>query len=349
MKRPWIRYTVITLSAGLVLSLAAVYLVAVGTWNDVGRVTIQRPPSGTSTGGLGAPDGSAAAPQVPASDDGLDVFLLVGSDSRSNLEDTSAFGEFEGQRADVVMVLARARSTGTVGLLSLPRDLWVESPCSGGEIRLNAAIEGCDSLSGPTLLTLTVERLIGLSVDHVAIVDIAGFLEVVDIVGGYEVCVDRPVRDDRAGLDLPAGCTMADGLQTLAWLRSRHTQELTESGWRSLPGVNDLMRNERQREFLIEMMMRLGDFGSPQEVSAMASALAPWITVDADLSLLNAVGLAWTLRGLQSGSITELTVPVRDEITASGAQVLVPAVDVQALVAEFLAPELASGDAALVG
>ena len=40
----------------------------------------------------------------------------------------------------------------------------------------------------------------------------------------------------RARLALPAGCTQATGAQTLAWLRSRNTQELTAEGWRAHAG-----------------------------------------------------------------------------------------------------------------
>jgi LCP family protein required for cell wall assembly len=191
-------------------------------------------------------------------------------------------------------------------------------------------------MNGPTLLLTSVEDLIGEPVDHYAMVDLAGFQEVVDRVGGYEICLERPVRDLRADLDLPAGCTLADGAETLAWLRSRHTQELTDNGWRTLPGVNDLMRNQRQRDFLIEMMGRLSDFSSPGALTSAAGALAPYVTVDDQLSLTDAVSLAWIMRGLGLGQITQLEVPVVDHVTDDGSAVLLPATPVEDLVAGFL-------------
>jgi anionic cell wall polymer biosynthesis LytR-Cps2A-Psr (LCP) family protein len=127
-------------------------------------------------------------------------------------------------------------------------------------------------------------------------------------------------------------------------LRSRHTQELTDDGWRAMPGVNDLVRNERQRAFLIDIMVRMADVSSPQDMAQAAQAVAPYVTVDADLSLVDAVNLALTMRGLSSGSVTELSVPVYDETTAGGAAVLRASTPVDEIVAEFLSTTAAERD-----
>lgn len=318
--------------------IGAGVLFAASTWGDVNRVTIDRPDTEGSSGAV-AQEEEPSSDLEPTEDDGprdpgLQAFLLVGSDSRIDLQDTDGFGDFEGNRADVVMVLFKDASN--TGLLSLPRDLLVDNPCLAGEERLGELLEGCPGVNGPTLLTLAVEELIGTSIDHFALIDLAGFQAAVDVVGGYEICLQRPVRDQRANLQLPEGCTQADGEDTLAWLRSRHTQELTSNGWRTMPGVNDLMRNERQRAFLIDMMHRIADFGSPQAMMQAAQAVAPFVTVDSNLSLLDAADIAWTMRGLGSGSVTELAVPVYDDTTPGGAAVLRPSTPVEEIVAEFL-------------
>lgn len=326
--------------AVLVLLLAgAGVLFAMSTWGDVNRVTIDRPDSDSSSGPVAEDNetdsgGDPEDDQFEPVDPGLRLFLLVGSDSRVDLEDTEGFGDFEGNRADVVMVLIK--DGPNTGLLSIPRDLMVEDPCLGGEERIGEMLEGCPGVNGPTLLTLAVEELMGESIDHFALVDLAGFQAAVDAVGGYEICVERPVRDQRANLELPAGCTFADGEQTLAWLRSRRTQELTADGWRTMPGVNDLVRNERQRQFLIDIMVRMADVTSPQDMAQAAQAVAPYVTVDDDLSLVSAVNLALTMRGLSSGAITELEIPVYDDTTAGGAAVLRASEPVDEIVAEFL-------------
>ena len=318
---------------------------ALSTWGALDRVAIDRPEV-QGTGGAVASDEQAGSGESDAdaeADDfsGPRVVLLVGSDSREDLEDLEDFGAFEGRRADVVMVFLK--SGGRIGLLSLPRDLAVESLCDGVETRLNMMLEGCDEMNGATLLTLVVEELINETVDHFAMVDLAGFQEAVDAVGGYEICVTSPVRDLLSGLDLPSGCTLADGEQTLAWLRSRHTLELTEDGWRPLAGMNDLVRNERQRKFLIDLTGRLSDFSSPQDIAATASAVAPYVTVDSDLSLVSAVDFAWALRGLESGAVVELEVPVYDDFTRQGAAILRTSEPIDEIVAEFLGSGTAEG------
>jgi LCP family protein required for cell wall assembly len=325
---------------------------AISTWGEVNRVTIDRPEqaSPAPVAAPASPDGGegdsehddGSGPAVVSPSEGLDVLLLVGSDSRDELESLDGFGAFGGNRADVVMVLLRTESEAAV--MSIPRDLLVEDLCGGGEAKINRMLEGCgDDMNGPTLLTLVVEELIGQPVDHFALVDLAGFQEAVDAIGGYEICVENPVRDKKSNLELPAGCTLASGDQTLAWLRSRGTQELIDNGWRTIPGMSDLVRNERQRKFLLDMMSQLGDFSSPQAIAATAQAVAPYLTVDSELTLASAVNLAWTMRGLATGAISELEIPVYDHITEHGAFVLLPSIPVDQIVAGFVTPETAQG------
>ncbi len=321
---------------------------ALSTWGDVKRVSIDREAIDANVGpspdsGQGNQASSDAGPLAASvGGDGLSVTLLVGSDSRADLTSTEGFGDFQGNRADVVMVLIKPQDGTHALLLSLPRDLLVDDVCSDAEHRLNDALEGCgDTMNGPTALTQTVENVIGQTIDHFALVDLAGFQEAVDAIGGYEICLDKAVRDQKADLDLPKGCTHATGAQALAWLRSRHTQELTDNGWRTIPGVSDLTRNERQRKFLLDMMGRMSNLGSPADMADIARVIAPYVTVDSDLTLFDAVDLAWSMRGLGRGTVDQLTIPVSDATTSAGAAVLVAQVDIADLVASALAPETA--------
>lgn len=329
------------IAVGLLLLIGggfAAYLIS-SAWGEVQRVEIDRSLRPTASGSDEEPDSvSSDEPdqQTPIElDEGRQVFLLVGSDSREALEDIEGFGEFGGSRADVVMVLFK--DGPDTALLSLPRDLLVTDACRGSEAKLSGMLEGCDDMNGPTSLLLTVEDTINHPIDHFALVDLAGFQEAVDALGGYEICVENPVRDEKADLELPAGCTDANGEQTLAWMRSRMTQELTDSGWRIIPGMNDLARNERQRSFMIDMMRRMGDITSPQDMAAAGQVVAPFITIDSELSFISAVNLALTLRGLGLDDVVELSVPVVDYTTAAGASALLPSTPVSDIVAEYLA------------
>lgn len=325
-------------------ALLGVGVFALWTWRSIGRVDIERPEvveAAQDPGAEPSPDHTAVPefrlPPLPSATDGVDTFLLIGSDSRENLEDLEGFGEFEGARADVLLLLIRPRDEGNAAIVSLPRDLWVSTPC--GQERINEALEGCEGMNGESTLLVTIESLTGLGVDHLGLVDLAGFQEVVDDLGGYEICLDKPVRDELAALELPAGCQMADGADTLAWLRSRNTQVLNADGqWVLMSGVSDLTRNERQREFLVEMLGRLGDFTDPQDALSMARTIAPHVTVDSGLGLTQAVSLAWTMRGLGT-SLEEIEIPVADYTTEDGADVLVPADDIARIIAEVVAVE----------
>ncbi len=324
--------TAFLLFSGVVLAFAF------STWSEVNRVTIDRATPGV--GAQGSDDseegveGEEKEP-APGSTEGVGIVLLGGLDSRDQLDDLTGFGDFPGERADVIMVLIRTRSATAV--MSLPRDLLAEDPCTGRQQRINTLIADCGAvLNGPSRLLQAVERLIGERVDHYAMVDLAGFQQVVEVIGGYEICLDLPVRDQRAHLELPAGCSLAGGEETLAWLRSRHTQELTASGWRTMPGMNDLTRNQRQRRFVIDVLARLSYVSSPQALSRTARAIAPHVTVDDQLTITEAVNLVWALRGLDRGAFTELEVPVTDHVTEEGAAVLVATTPIDGIVAGFL-------------
>jgi len=259
--------------------------------------------------------------------EGQQAFLVIGSDYRPQRGTSS--------RADVILlVILPADSTDPV-MVSIPRDLYLPNPCTGGLTRINATLNGCgEAATGPELLTVAVEDFTGVQIDHFALFDFEGFKAIIDRVGGVEICVDHPVSDSKTDppLDLPAGCTVADGPMTLSWVRSRHTRELVDGVWRPMEGVNDLARNLRQQELLLEALGRLNSFGSVAEFGALVEDLAGAFTIDDGLSLGNAVNLAWGLRDIDVGSIRRPTIPVADYVTSAGAQVLLP----QASFAEVL-------------
>jgi len=338
------RWVLFVLAIGLFGVMGWFAASAFRAWNDVGRfdrdrlesVAAEEPNENPSPDDTAVPE--FRLPPIPSAKDGIDTFLMVGTDSRDALDDLEGFGDFEGARADVLLLLIRPRNNqSNAAIVSLPRDLWVATPC--GQMRINDTLQGCQDMNGESTLLATVESLTGLGVDHVAIVDMAGFQEVVDRLGGYETCVENPVRDSKAKLDLPAGCHLADGADTLAWLRSRNTQEQLEDGrWVRMDGVNDLTRNERQRQFLVDMLGRLGNFRDPSEALETAEAIAPFVTVDNELGLTQAVSLAWSMRGLDD-DLTEIDIPVQDYQTQAGAQVLIAAVDIESVIADVIAVE----------
>ncbi|MEV0086378.1 LCP family protein [Saccharopolyspora sp. NPDC050642] len=165
-------------------------------------------------------------------------WLLVGSDSREGLDDAQreelSAGDAGGQRTDSVMLVHIPGGGGQPALISLPRDSYVEIP-GHGKTKLNAAF----SFGGPQLLAETVEKATGVHIDHYAEIGFGGFSDLVNAVGGVDICLDKPMDDEMANAHLPAGCQELDGPQALAFVRARY----------SLKG-GDLERAENQRKLL---------------------------------------------------------------------------------------------------
>ena len=325
-------------------ALAVIAVVAVGyglaaagslatAWGSVDRVSIDEMPVGKDdvSAMAGSPDdeGSAAlrASKVPPT-----VVALVGTDSRSGLDDLGDFGNFETANADVILLAVRTGEEWT--LLSIPRDLYVDDLCDGGLHKIGEAYQGCEDISGLSMVVAELERATGLDIAHAAAVDLAGFQQVVDILGGYELCSDVPLRDSKSGLDIGAGCTLADGEQTLQWLRSRHTQEQVDGVWRTADSVSDLTRNQRQRQFLLDMFERVTDGASPDTMLDLVNDVAPFVTIDDRLALTDVAAWGWELR---STGLDTAEIPVEFAATPEGASVLVPTVDVRQFIDDLTA------------
>jgi LCP family protein required for cell wall assembly len=251
------------------------------------------------------------------------VMLLVGSDSRVGLEDTGDFGDFRGQRADVIVLAMRDGEQ--IGLLSVPRDLYVEDLCDGGRHRISAAFSGCGETNGLAHLVRELENVTDLHIEHAAAVDLAGFQNVIDQLGGYEICTEYHLRDVKSGLDLDAGCTVADGETTLQWLRSRRTERLVDGLWEDVPAVSDLTRNQRQRELLVDLLHRQARRSDPGVVLSAIKSVAPHLRIDDRLSLGDAAAWLWDFR---SAEVETVEIPVTSQVTPGGSHVLVPSVDV---------------------
>lgn len=158
------------------------------------------------------------------------TYLLAGSDARGSGgvdDDTS------GARTDTIMVLHKPQS-GPTALISIPRDTYAEIP-GNGMSKINAAY----AWGGAPLLVESVEGLTGLTVDHYAEVGFGSLEELVDAVGGVELCLDYDVDDPKSELVWEAGCHEADGTTALAFSRMRYSDP-----------QGDIGRAERQQQVI---------------------------------------------------------------------------------------------------
>lgn len=303
------------------------------SWNSVERhafdeVALDKLPAvppPADTGETFTPEAETAVTAIPSETGRYDTYMVVGSD----------IGDY---RADVIILVMLPTDGSNPIMVSLPRDLYLPNRCTQTYTRLNANFNGCgDDINGATLLSGAVEDFTGVQVDHFALFTFEGFEEIIDEVGGVEVCVDYAVRDSKSDLNLPAGCTKADGAQALAWVRSRHTLEYVNNSWRSMPNVTDLTRNERQQDMILAMLEKVAEFDSPQELAGVVRSVGNAFTLDDQLSLTDAISLAWDLRGLNRNDIVQLTIPVEDYVTNDGAQVLLATEPFDQLLDEYVA------------
>ena len=146
------------------------------------------------------------------------TYLVVGSDSRGKLSAEErkelGTGNAKGQRTDTIMLLHTG--DGPNLLMSIPRDSNVEVP-GHGTTKINAAF----AFGGPKLLTRTIENNTGIRVDHYVEIGFGGFVDLVDAVGGIEICPKMDMEDKQANLSVEKGCQEADGVTALGYARSR--------------------------------------------------------------------------------------------------------------------------------
>lgn len=207
------------------------------------------------------------------------TYLFVGSDSREGYSDTSSVS---GQRSDSIILIHQAEN-GQTTMVSLPRDTYVEIPGYGMN-KINASF----SYGGAPLLVETVENLTGLTVDHYVQIGMSEVGEIVDSLGGVELCLDYDVDDEKSGLVWESGCHLADGETALAFSRMRYSDPL-----------GDIGRGERQRQVLnavsssaLSWELLINPVKQVQLVDAGSNAL----TVDEESSVLDVAKMLLALR-----------------------------------------------------
>ena len=105
-------------------------------------------------------------------------------------------------RTDTMMVVTIDPQTKTAGILGIPRDMYVEIPNEDGgyfEERINTALSTGEIYNYPgggrQLAKDTIERNLGIKIDHYVIIDFQGFEEVIDSLGGIDVDVPEALYD----------------------------------------------------------------------------------------------------------------------------------------------------------
>jgi LCP family protein required for cell wall assembly len=258
--------------------------------------------------------------------------LLVGIDARTdaygnplpqNVLDAlhAGSGDDGGDTTDTMIVVHIPAGGAAATAISIPRDSYVDIAGGYGKHKINSAYSRgknasmsdlrAQGLSGPQLEVAanaagaktaiqTVEQFTGLTINHYAAINLAGFDALSQAVGGVEVCLKAPVHDTYSGADFAAGPQTLSGAQALAFVRQRHGL---------LNG--DLDRIARQQAFLSGMAKKVlsaGTFTDVSKLNSLVSAVQGAVVLDKGWDVLS---FAQQLRGMTSGAIAFVTIPVQ--------------------------------------
>ncbi|ROS78580.1 LCP family protein [Cellulomonas sp. PhB143] len=224
------------------------------------------------------------------------TYLLAGSDERDG---TVSEDGTSGARTDSILLLQQPKD-GPASLISLPRDTYVDDIPGHGPGKLNAAF----SYGGAPLLVQTVEQLTGMTVDHYVEVGFAGVEELVDAVGGVELCLDYDVDDEKSGLQWESGCHMADGETALAFSRMRYSDP-----------KGDIGRAERQRQVIgaiADAAITPSLLWHPGTQVDLITAGTDAVSVDEDAGLVDLGRLALTFNRASGPDGVTGTPPISD-------------------------------------
>jgi LCP family protein required for cell wall assembly len=224
--------------------------------------------------------------------------LVVGVDTRGGLthrqEVSLHVGNDLGTNTDTMMLVHIPADHDSVQVVSLPRDSWVNIPGHGMN-KINAAY----GIGGPALMVSTVEQATGLDINDYVEVDFLGFVNVINALGGVNVCLPYAVDDSDSGLHLSAGPHHVDGVTALEFARDRHSF-----------ATSDLARISDQQQLLSSAFTEAtqsGVLANPVRLHDVLASLTAAVQVDQGFNLTE---LADELRGLRSSDVAFTTVPI---------------------------------------
>lgn len=226
---------------------------------------------------------SEDAPKIEKDPDRINILLLGlrGPDDPNG-----------GLLTDTMMILSIKQSTGQVAMISIPRDLYVKMPVESNKNSSQAIKEkinfayalGEEKMQGGGLIysKVAVQAVTGLFIDHVVSVDFLAFKDVVDILGGVDVTLDKPFIETTQFakeilLELPAGKNHLDGNMALYFVRSRYS-------------TNDFDRARRQQQVLLAMKekaLSLGILLNPVKIFELLDSMSKHVRTDMPLGDLN--------------------------------------------------------------
>lgn len=287
------------------LSVGIVALSAIG-WLGLGGVS----------GSLNRTDAFANVKNRPEKPTSAMNLLLVGSDNRQGLTKdqirelwVGGTDIAAGARSDTMLLVHISKNRDSAVIVSLPRDSLVTIPehvsssdstkiVPARQNKLNAAF----SFGGAPLLIETLEGETGLRIDHYIEINYLGFTNIIDALGGIDVCVKKDINDSKSALKLSAGLQTLDGIQALKYVRTRQ-----------FDGLGDIGRMKRQQEFMSAVLRKATSTGTllnPIKLVSFLNAAIKTVTTDNEFNKNDLLTLGKQLKNLSADRVRTLTVPL---------------------------------------
>ena len=250
--------------------------------------------------------GSLASDRPTVADGPLNI-LLIGSDTRVG-QDAPDAAQVSGARSDTTLIAHLSADRKHVTVVSVPRDSMVPMPpkCDASVPKSNWPVQQINSafaIGGPACLVNTIEGNTDIFINHVAVVDFAGFKGMVDALGGVPVCTPIAINDPKAHLKLAAGRHVLDGTQALGYVRVRYTEG----------DGSDLGRIKRQQAFLssiVQEATRTSLLLRPDRLYGFLDAATRSLTTDDGLGLGTMKDIATSVKDIGIQNVAFATVPV---------------------------------------
>lgn len=252
----------------------------------------------TNTYGLGGIQSVEAGATGIESSGAMNI-LLVGVDKRDNLskqdQNRLKLGHEVGQRTDTMMLIHLSADHDKVTVVSLPRDTWTTIP-GQGQHKINSAYQ----FGGPKLTMKTVQQATGLPINMYVEVNVLGFIDVIEALHGVTVCTPVPIDDKKLNFVLQPGTHELDGVQALAYARTRSTAR------------SDFDRIDRQQQVisaLLDKALSSSTLANPATLSAFVRTMKDTIRIDPAGDLTS---LAGQLRDTSLDNVKFTNVPISD-------------------------------------
>lgn len=269
---------------------------------------------------LTMPDGSTIE-LVPWDGTGRFTVVVAGLDRRPNQTGLS-------YRTDTMMVVSIDPQTQSIGVLSLPRDLYVQVPGYNELQRINSPMVFGENRApgyGPTLMMQTVQLNLGIRIHDYVVVDFQAFIDFIDAIGGITIDNPRTINDPAYpsfdyGYDpfyLEAGTHTLNGYDALRYARTRH-------------GDSDIQRASRQQQVIYAVRERIVNADILPQLIGQAPLI--WTTLQDNvytgMSLQQVIQLALYVKDIPAENIHMNVIDYEYlrgyTVPSSGAQVLIP-------------------------